>query len=144
VTGFGALGLAAVVLFVLVFATAIVRSVRDEHQERDWVAGRATVLESRPWRHDRTDAPHGSYVVRARLQTRDGRAVEGWAEGNYDKADRWVGSTRPAWHHPAQVDRFRLDEPRGAMMGLVSLLPALLVVGVALAVFVLIALAMWR
>ncbi len=73
--------------------------------------------------------------MRARLVTADGRQVDGWAEGACARADRWAGTTRPAWHSPADPQR-RLTEPRGALVGAVRLLPAVLVVLLVLAVFV--------
>lgn len=136
VSGSLVLGGLAVVLALGTFVVFIVRAVRSEGQERDWAPGRATVLDTRPWTHSEAPAPNGSYVVMARLVTADGRQVDGWAEGAYARADRWVGSTRPAWHDPADPRRFRLTEPRGALIGLLRLLPLVLVLLAVLAVFV--------
>lgn len=74
-------------------------------------------------------------MVLARLVTADGRQVEAWAEGAYTRAERWVGTTRPAWHHPTEPQRVRLTEPRGALVGFLRLLPAVLVVLVVMAGF---------
>ena len=134
-TDYGFLGGAAVLIFLITLPVFVVRALRSEHAEKDWMRARATVLESRPWQGSRADAPHGSYLVRATLTTADGREVSAWAEGAYTEADRWVGSTRPAWHHPAQIERFRLIEPRGSLVGFLRLLPLFLVVLLVLVVF---------
>lgn len=132
---FGLLGGAAALIFLIALPVFVLRTVRSEHAEKDWIRARAAVLESRPWQGSRADAPHGSYVVRATLTTADGREVSAWAEGAYTEADRWVGSTRAAWHHPSQIERFRLIEPRGSLVGFLRLLPLLLVVLLVLVVF---------
>ncbi len=66
----------------------------------------------------------------------DGREADTWAEGSYVRAYSWVGSVRPAWHHPMQIERFRLFEPRGVFIMFLRQLPAIAVLVVALAVFV--------
>lgn len=124
------------VVALAVFATFLVRALRSEHVERDWRPGQAVVVATTPWRGSRADAPHGAYQVRARLRTADGRELEAWAEGVYDKADRWVGSTRPAWHHPTDVARYRLTSPEGVGGGLLQLMSALVLVAVVVVVFV--------
>lgn len=134
-TGAGALGAVAALAGLLVLVSFVVRALRAESQQRDWLPARATIIEAKPWVGSRADAPHGSYRVRARLVTREGREVDAWADGAYAGADRWIGSTRPAWHHPARLDCFRLVEPRGAAVGLLHLLPAVLIVALVLAVF---------
>lgn len=134
-TGYLLLGAAVGVIVSVTFFRFLMRALRSEHDEKDWLRGSATVLEFRRWQGSQADAPHGSYVVRARLVTADGREASAWAEGNYTGADRWVGGTRPAWHHPEQIERFRLIEPRGALIGFLRLLPAVLVLLVVLSVF---------
>lgn len=129
------LGVIAVIGVLFMFPVVLVRTLRSEHAEKDWLRGSATILEFRPWQASRADAPHGSYVVRARLIAADGREADAWAEGNYTKAYQWVGSTRPAWHHPSQINRFRLVEPRGVLIGFLRLLPVVLVLVLVMAVF---------
>lgn len=125
-------------VFIGVFLMSVivlVRTVRSEHAEKDWLRGNATILEFRPWQASRGHPPYDSYLLRARLVTADGREADAWAEGHYPKAYQWVGSTRPAWHHPSQIDRFRLSEPRGALIGFLRLLPVVLVLVLVMAVF---------
>ncbi len=131
-TALGAVGaLMGLVLFPIFFARALWAG-----RERDWVACQATILEARPW-HDGKIAPGlGSYQVRARLAAADGREVSAWAEGTYVRAYSWVGTVRPAWHHPEEILRCRFVEPRGALVGFLRLLPILLVFAVVVAVFV--------
>lgn len=96
------------------------------------------VREVRPWRIAPGNAPHDAYLVRAHVVAADRREADAWAEGADVCAYSWVGSVRPAWHHPMQIERFRFVEPRGAFIGFPRLLPAIavVVVVVAVAVFV--------
>lgn len=128
---------AVVATAVVLIAVSLKRGVTMDEAARGWQRGTAEVIGVRSSDGTGvTSQPRTTYMVEAVVVTADGRRARGWARGVYaPTADRWVGTTVPAWYDPASPAQFQLLAPRSPGRTALSMLPVVLLLLVVVAVF---------